>query len=231
MLELDKLHLRWPCYGVRRLTAELQNLGYKVGRKLVKRLMQEIAIEAIYPRPKTTQKAEGHKIYPYLLRNLKVERPNQVWQADITYVPMKRGYMYLIAIIDVYSRYVVEWSISNTMEAKWCVEAVNAAIHKYGKPEIFNTDQGSQFTSELFTGNLESNDIKISMDGKGRAIDNIFIERLWRSVKQENIYLKAYETGLELYKGLEEYFKDYNYHRVHQSLNYLKPIELYKNAA
>lgn len=231
MFELDKLHLLRPYYGLRRLTAELQKMGYPVGKKLVRRLMRVMGIEAMYPRPRTTQPVQGHKIYPYLLNGLSIHRPNQVWQADITYVPMKRGYMYLMAIIDVYSRYVVGWSVSNSMEAEWCAGVVEEAIAKHGKPEIFNTDQGSQFTSELFTGMLAGHEIKISMDGKGRAIDNIFIERLWRSVKQENIYLNAYETGLELYKGLEAYFHDYNHVRVHQSLDYSVPVKLYKPAA
>lgn len=231
MLEIDKIHLKWPYYGTRRMTAELQNMGYVVGRKLIRRLMRQMGIEVIYPRPNTSQPNKGHKIYPYLLRGLKIDHINQVWQTDITYVPMKRGFMYLMAVIDVHSRYVLNWSISNSMEAAWCTQVVQQAIEKYGQPEIFNTDQGSQFTSELFTEMLLGNNIKISMDGKGRATDNIYIERLWRNVKQENIYLNAYETGLDLYKGLEEYFHQYNNHRVHQALNYLTPIDIYKNVA
>ena len=231
MLEIDKIHLKWPYYGTRRMTAELQNMGYVVGRKLIRRLMRLMGIEVIYPRQNTSQPNKGHKIYPYLLRGLKIDHINQVWQTDITYIPMKRGFMYLMAVIDVHSRYVLNWSISNSMEAAWCTQVVQQAIEKYGNPEIFNTDQGSQFTSELFTEMLLGNNIKISMDGKGRATDNIYIERLWRNVKQENIYLNAYETGLDLYKGLEEYFYQYNNHRVHQALNYLKPIDIYKNVA
>jgi len=231
MLEIDKIHLKWPYYGTRRMTAELQNMGYVVGRKLIRRLMRLMGIEVIYPRQNTSQPNKGHKIYPYLLRGLKIDHINQVWQTDITYVPMKRGFMYLMAVIDVHSRYVLNWSISNSMEATWCTQVVQQAIKKHGTPEIFNTDQGSQFTSELFTEMLLGNSIKISMDGKGRATDNIYIERLWRNVKQENIYLNAYETGLELYKGLEKYFYQYNNHRVHQALNYLKPIDIYKNVA
>jgi len=231
MLEIDKIHLKWPYYGTRRMTAELQNMGYVVGRKLIRRLMRLMGIEVIYPRQNTSQPNKGHKIYPYLLRGLKIDHINQVWQTDITYVPMKRGYMYLMAIIDVYSRYVVGWSISNSMEAEWCAGVVEDAIAKHGTPEIFNTDQGSQFTSELFTSMLTGHNIKISMDGKGRAIDNIFIERLWRSVKQENIYINAYETGLDLYKGVEAYFKDYNHVRIHQSLYYSTPVQRYKPAA
>ena len=231
MLEIDKIHIKWPYYGTRRMTVELQNMGYVVGRKLIRRLMRLMGIEVIYPRQNTSQPNKGHKIYPYLLRGLKIDHINQVWQTDITYVPMKRGFMYLMAVIDVHSRYVLNWSISNSMEATWCTQVVQQAIKKHGTPEIFNTDQGSQFTSELFTEMLLCNNIKISMDGKGRATDNIYIERLWRNVKQENIYLNAYETGLELYKGLEKYFYQYNNHRVHQALNYLKPIDIYKNVA
>lgn len=231
MLEIDKIHIKWPYYGTRRMTVELQNMGYVVGRKLIRRLMRLMGIEVIYPRQNTSQPNKGHKIYPYLLRGLKIDHINQVWQTDITYVPMKRGFMYLMAVIDVHSRYVLNWSISNSMEATWCTQVVQQAIKKHGTPEIFNTDQGSQFTSELFTEMLLCNNIKISMDGKGRATDNIYIERLWRNVKQENIYLNAYETGLDLYKGLEEYFYQYNNHRVHQALNYLKPIDIYKNVA
>ena len=231
MLEIDKIHLKWPYYGTRRMTAELQNMGYVVGRKLIRRLMRLMGIEVIYPRQNTSQPNKDHKIYPYLLRGLKIDHINQVWQTDITYIPMKRGFMYLMAVIDVHSRYVLNWSISNSMEATWCTQVVQQAIKKHGTPEIFNTDQGSQFTSELFTEMLLCNNIKISMDGKGRATDNIYIERLWRNVKQENIYLNAYETGLELYKGLEKYFYQYNNHRVHQALNYLKPIDIYKNVA
>lgn len=231
MLEIDILHLRWPFYGARRLAKELQGMNYIVGKKRVKRLMRIMDLHVMYPKPRTSEKAEGHKIYPYLLRDLKIVRPNQVWETDITYIPMKKGFMYLIAIIDVYSRFVVGWSVSNSMEAKWCVEAAEEAIRQYGKPEIFNTDQGSQFTSDAFTGMLTGHDIKISMDGKGRALDNVFIERLWRNVKQEKIYINAYETGTELYHGLKNYFYDYNYLRIHQGLNYAKPCQVYNVAA
>lgn len=231
MLEIDKLHLKCPFYGVRRITKEMQNKGFNIGKKLVRRLIGIMDLETLYPKPKMTQQGKGHKIYPYLLKGLNIVQPNHVWETDITYIPMKHGYMYLMAIIDVYSRYVVGWSISNSMDKEWCVVVVNEAISRHGKPEIFNTDQGSQFTSELFTNTLLGHKIKISMDGKGRAIDNIFIERLWRSVKQENIYLNAYETGTDLYKGLKTYFYEYNYLRIHQSLDYAKPIELYKPAA
>ncbi len=228
---MDKLHIQRPCYGVRRIREELRKKGYSVGRKLIARLMRIMCIEAIYPRPSTTEKNSDHKIYPYLLKGLKIERPNQVWETDITYIPMKRGFMYMMAIIDVYSRYVVGWSVSNSMEAEWCVGVVEEAIKRFGKPEIMNTDQGSQFTSRIFTEMLTQQGVKISMDSKGRAIDNIYIERLWRSVKQENIYLHAYETGTDLYKGMESYFDDYNNHRVHQSLDYSVPIEVYKKAS
>jgi len=191
-------------------------------------LMKKINWKTIYREPKTTISNILHKKYPYLLRNLKTERRNQVWVTDITYIPMAKGFMYLIAIIDLHTRYVVNWSISNSMTADWCAEVLEEAIKKYGKPEIFNTDQGSQFTSDVFINILKDNDILISMDGKGRALDNIFIERLWRTVKYEDIYLKAYKNGLDLYEGLSQYFEFYNEVRFHQSLDYKTPSEIYK---
>jgi putative transposase len=190
--------------------------------------MKKINWKTIYREPKTTISNILHKKYPYLLRNLKTERRNQVWVTDITYIPMAKGFMYLIAIIDLHTRYVVNWSISNSMTADWCAEVLEEAIKKYGKPEIFNTDQGSQFTSDVFINILKDNDILISMDGKGRALDNIFIERLWRTVKYEDIYLKAYKNGLDLYEGLSQYFEFYNEVRFHQSLDYKTPSEIYK---
>jgi len=190
-------------------------------------MMKLMSIDVVYPKPNTSLANPENKIYPYLLKGLKVERSNQVWAMDITYVSMSHGFMYLAAIIDLHSRYVVHWDISNTMEAGWCKGIVASAIAKYGAPEIFNTDQGSQFTSSLFTVYLLDNSIKVSMDGRGRAIDNVFIERLWRSVKQENIYLNAYETGKEVYEGLKTYFDFYNQRRSHQSLDYKCPVELY----
>jgi len=217
--------------GVDRMTVWLRkDEGYKVNKKRVERLYRLLDIHAIVPGPHTSKANKEHKTYPYLLRNLEIKRKNQVWAIDITYIPMKKGYMYLVAIIDVYSRFVVGWSLSNTMEAEWCRDTVREAVSRYGKPEIINTDQGSQFTSEIFTSYLLENEITISMDGKGRATDNIFIERLWRTVKYEDIHIKAYETGIELYKGVRDYFKYYNFERRHSSINDSFPAEVYKVA-
>jgi putative transposase len=227
MALLDKQYLKTPFYGYRKMTKFLQAQNYQVNHKRVRRLMQLMGIEAIYSKPNTSQPNQAHKIYPYLLKGLSIRKANQVWATDITYVPMERGFMYLIAIIDLYSRYVLEWSVSNTMEAEWCRQTLQQAISKYGKPGIFNTDQGSQFTAELFIEVLLSNDIQPSMDGKGRAIDNIFVERLWRSVKYEDIYLKAYADGWQLEKGMESYFNFYNQERLHQSLDYQTPQKVY----
>lgn len=231
MRKIDKQYFKTPFYGVLRLTAWLQSQGYLVNEKRIRRLMKKINWRTIYREPRTTISDKTHYKYPYLLRDLIVERPNQVWAMDITYIPMEKGFMYLSAIIDLHSRYIVHWSISNTMSAEWCTEVVKYAIEKYGKPEIFNTDQGSQFTSEIFINQLKINDIKISMDGKGRALDNIFIERFWRNVKYENVYLNVYENGLDLYKGLDAYFKFYNSERLHQSLGYLTPERVYLKVA
>jgi len=227
---LDKQYLKTPFYGYRKMTKFLQGQGYQVNHKRVRRLMQLMGIEAIYTKPNTSQPNQAHKIYPYLLKGLPITKANQVWATDITYVPMERGFMYLMAIIDLYSRYVLQWSVSNTMEAEWCTQTLQKAISKYGKPAIFNTDQGSQFTAELFVGVLLSNGVQPSMDGKGRAIDNIFVERLWRSVKYEDIYLKAYEDGWQLEKGMSHYFNFYNQERLHQSLNYQTPQQVYQQA-
>jgi putative transposase len=223
---IDEEYLRHPYYGSRKMTEHLRRLEYEVNRKRVQRLMREMGIAAIYPR-KTTVPAVGHKIYPYLLRGVKVVRVNQVWSADITYVPMQRGFMYLTAVMDWYSRYVLSWRVSNTMETAFCLEALEEALGGHAAPEVFNTDQGSQFTSEAFTGRLEEAGIAISMDGRGRALDNVFIERLWRNVKYENIYLKEYMTAAELIEGLRQYFTDYNEERFHQSLDYRTPLEVY----
>ncbi len=231
MLQMDKQYFKTPFYGALRLTAELILSGYKVNIKRVRRLMKIVNWPTIYREPRTTISDKTHYKYPYLLRGLKIERCNQVWAMDITYIPMKTGFMYLAAIIDLNSRYVVQWSLSNTMSAEWCTEVLNGAIKNHGTPEIFNTDQGSQFTSEIFINTLIDNGIKISMDGRGRALDNIFIERLWRSVKYENIYLNVYENGLSLWEGLEKYFQFYNHQRLHQSLGYHTPKEKYVLAA
>lgn len=202
--------------------------GYKVNQKRIDRLYYRVmGLSAIMPGKHTSRRNKAHKVYPYLLRNLKVERPNQVWATDITYIPMRKGFMYLVAIIDLHSRYVLNWSVSNTMDAQWCKETLEEAIMLHGKPEIVNTDQGSQFTSEVFTRFVLSNNIKLSMDGKGRAIDNVFIERLWRSVKYESIYLNPPESGIELYEQLNKYFDYYNNRRRHQGIDNQIPFKRY----
>lgn len=202
-------------------------MGYRVNHKRVRRLMQILDWKTIYREPKTTVGNKQHKKYPYLLRGLEINRCNQVWATNITYIPMKPGFMYIMAVIDLHSRYVLHWSLSNTMSAEWCSEVLQETINQYGTPEIFNTDQGSQFTSDAFIKVLAQNDIKISMDGKGRALDNILVERLWRSVKYEHIYLNVYEDGLSLWKGLDGYFRFYNHERPHQSLSYKTTSECY----
>jgi putative transposase len=224
---MDEWHLRWPFYGSRRLTWLLQKDGYKVNRKHVQRLMRQMGMEAIYPRPRTSEPHPGHRIYPYLLRRVDVSRVNQVWCADITYVPMPHGFMYLVAILEWYSRYVLAWELSNTLESDFCVKALRAALRR-GRPEIFNTDQGAQFTSREFTTQLEDCGVAISMDGRRRALDNVFIERLWWSVKYEDIYLRAYETVSELDTGLRRYFKFYCHERPHQALGHRTPWEAYR---
>ena len=220
---IDEHFLKYPFKGVRRMTVWLRSEGHKVNRKRIGRLYRLMGLKTIYRRPWLSQPDKQNKVYPYLLKDLRIERPNQVWAADITYVPMKKGFLYLMAIIDLHSRYVINWGLSNSLEAGWCGEVLKEAISRHGQPEIFNTDQGSQFTSELFTGVLNKNEIRISMDGKGRAIDNIFIERLWRSVKYEHVYLNPAADGVELYRGLQEYFTFYNQARHHQSLEYRTP--------
>jgi len=226
---IDRHYLEAPFYGARKIAACLRSQGYIVNRKRVRRLMNLMGLKAIYRRPRTSKPAPGHKIYPYLPGDMKITRPNQVWAADITYIPMKRGFLYLVAIIDWYSRFVLAWRLSNTLEADFCVEALREALKK-GKPEIFNTDQGSQFTCEAFTKILEAKDIKISMDGKGSYNDNLFIERLWRTVKYEEVYLKAYRDGSEARQCLDSYFRFYNAGRPHQSLAYRTPGEVYATA-
>ncbi len=223
---IDRGYLDAPFYGSRKIVVWLKGQGHHVNRKRVRRLMRLMGIRAIYRRPCTSSPAPGHKIYPYLLKDLKITRPNQVWATDITYIPMAKGFMYLVAIIDVYSRYVLSWKLSNTMDTSFCIEALEEALLK-GKPEIFNTDQGAQFTSEAFTGLLKQHDIKISMDGKGSYNDNLFIERLWRTVKYEEVYLKAYQDGKEARTSLGKYFNFYNFERLHQALNYKTPVEVY----
>jgi len=224
---IDRQYLATPFYGARKVAVWLQSKGYTVNRKRVRRLMQIMGLRAIYRRPRTSQPGSGHKIYPYLLNGLQITRPNQVWAADITYIPMARGFLYLVAIIDVYSRYVLSWRLSNTLDADFCTEALAEALRK-GKPEIFNTDQGVQFTSEAFTELLQKHEVRISMDGKGSYNDNIFIERLWRSVKYEEVYLKDYQDGRDARIGIGEYFRFYNNERPHQALRYRTPSEVYR---
>lgn len=230
---LDEQYFKTPFYGVRRLRKLLQQLGHCIATSRVKRLMNLVNWKTIFRKPRTTKRNKLHPIYPYLLKDLKVERANQVWSIDITYVPMRRGFMYLCAIIDVHTRYVVAWGLSNTMTSQWCRTVVEDAIAMHGQPEIINSDQGSQFSSFEYTTLLTEREkpILISMDGKGRAIDNIFIERLWKSVKYECIYLRPCDDGVMLYETIREYFRFYNEERLHQSLNYRTPAQLFKNAA
>lgn len=223
---IDAQYMKRPFYGWRRMTYCLQREGYEVNHKRIRRLMRKMGIQAIYPKPKTSQPAEGHKIYPYLLRNLAITRINQVWSTDITYVPLRSGFMYLVAVIDWFSRYVLSWRLSNTLDGQFCLDALHEALC-LGKPEIFNTDQGAQFTAHAYTSALEDAQIRISMDGKGRALDNVFIERLWRTVKYEDIYLQEYETVPMLYAGLDSYFQFYNHERPHQGLDNETPAEVH----
>jgi putative transposase len=227
MRQLDELYLKWPFYGSRRLCDELRQQGHRVNRKRVQRLLRKMGLTAVYPKPRTSQPGKGHKIYPYLLRGLSIERPNQVWASDICYIPMAKGFMYLTVIMDWHSRRVLAWRISNTLETDACVEALEEALLRYGAPEIFNTDQGAQYTSEAFTAVLKAHEVKISMDGKGRWVDNVFVERLWRSVKYEDVYLRAYDTPAALRTGLIDYFQFYNTERRHQALNRQTPDAVY----
>jgi putative transposase len=227
MRRIDEQYLATPFFGSRRMAVHLSLPDAPVNRKRVQRLMQTMGIEAIYPKKRTTIPGLGHKVYPYLLRNLNVDRPNKVWCTDITYIPLRRGFMYLVAVMDWYSRFVLSWSLSNSLDASFCVTALEEAF-ELGRPEIFNSDQGAQFTCENFRNCLEEKSISISMDGRGRALDNVFIERLWRSLKYEDIYLKDYEQVDDLHKGLGHYFEFYNYRRRHQALEYETPYEVYK---
>jgi putative transposase len=228
MRRIDEIHLKLPFFGSRKIRDRLQREGYRVNRKKVQRLMRLMGIHALYPKKRRTSLPEkGHKIYPYLLRNVAVVRPNQVWAADICYIPMARGFLYLVAIMDWYSRKVLSWRLSNTLDTEFCVEALEEALHRCGVPEIFNTDQGAQFTSAAFTGKLKEANVRISMDGKGRWIDNVFVERLWRSLKYEEVYLKAYETVALAHRGIGGYLDFYNQERPHQSLDRLTPDEVY----
>jgi putative transposase len=223
---IDEQYTRTPFYGWPRMTAYLRRRKLAVNHKRVQRLMQIMGLVAIYPKPKTTQAAEQAQVYPYLLRGLAITRPNQVWSSDITYVRMAHGFMYLVAIIDWFSRYVLAWQLSNTLDGRFCLDALQQAL-QHNQPQIFNTDQGVQFTAHEFTHTLEMTGIRISMDGRGRALDNIFVERLWRSVKYEDIYLKDYATVPALETGLDSYFQFYNHERPHQSLQYRTPVEVH----
>jgi putative transposase len=227
---IDEYYLKAPSYGSRRMTAWLREQGFVINRKRVQRLMHQLGLEAIYPKPKLSQKHPAHVVYPYLLRGLAITHANQVWCTDITYLPVLRGHFYLIAIMDWYSRKVLAWRISNTLEVEFCVEALEAALLDDGNPEIFNSDQGSQFTSQAFTDCLKRVNVQISMDGRGRYLDNIFIERLWRSLKYELIYLMAFENGTHLNQEVKKWFNWYNQERLHQSLDYRTPDEVYRNS-
>lgn len=229
---LDELYLEDPTRGTRRMSKELCKKGFKIGRGHVRTLMRVMRLKTVYCRPRTTIMDPTKYKYPYLLRNLPIVRPNQVWGIDITYIPMPKGFMYMFAIIDLYSRFIVGWSLSNSMEAEWVVETIKLAIEKNGKPEIINSDQGSQFTSDVYVEYIKSKEtIKISMDGKGRAIDNVFIERFWRTIKYDKIYLVRPETPTVLYQACREFIEYYNYKRDHSSIGDLTPREVYKQAA
>jgi putative transposase len=222
MRAIDEQYLRMPFYGSRKLAEVLS-----INRKHAQRLMRVMGIEAIYPKRRTTWPGAGHKIYPYLLRNMEITRPDQVWASDITYVPLRHGFLYLVAVMDWYSRYVLSWRLSNTLTGSFCIEALDEALSQ-ARPEIFNSDQGSQFTATAFTSRLESCGIAVSMDGRGRAIDNVFIERLWRSVKYEEVYLRDYTDGWRAEDSLCAYFRFYNDERIHQALGYRTPLDIYR---
>jgi len=229
MRRLDEQYTATPYYGVRRMTAGLRRQGWEVNAKRVRRLLRLMGLEAIYPKPKLSRPGQGQVIYPYLLRGVEIKRVNQVWSADITYVRMARSWLYLVAVMDWFSRYVLSWRLSASLESDFCVEAVSEALRR-ATPEIFNTDQGSQFTSEAFTGRLKQQGVRISMDGRGRCLDNVFTERLWRSVKYEEVYLKDYQESSEAQRGLRRYFRHYNRERLHQALGYRTPAEIYGGA-
>ncbi len=224
---IDQQYLKTPFYGSRRMTAYLREQGYQVNRKRVQRLMHQLGLQAIYPKPKLSKPHPEHTVYPYLLRGVEIARVNQVWSTDITYLPVLKGHFYLVAIMDWYSRKVLSWQVSNTMDVQFCIAVLNEALTRYPKPEIFNSDQGAQFTANAFTQRLKQAKVHISMDGRGRCHDNIFIERLWRSVKWELIYIKAFDHGAHLMEEVKIWFNFYNQLRPHQSLNYRTPDEIY----
>ena len=231
MALIDRFHLKRPFYGSRRIRDWLEDEGHQVSRKKVRRLMRTMGLAALYPKRNLSLANHAHKVYPYLLRGLVIDRPNQAWATDITYIPMARGFVYLVAIMDWHSRKVLSWRVSNTLDTSFCVDALREAIETHGAPEIFNTDQGSQFTSENFTSVLKQHDIRISMDGKGRWVDNVFVERLWRSVKYEEVYLKAYDSIGAARASLGKYFAFYNTERRHQSLDRRTPDSVYYQSA
>jgi putative transposase len=231
MALIDRCHLQHPFYGSRRIRDWLEDQGHRVNRKKVRRLMRTMDLTAQYPKRNLSLANQAHKVYPYLLRDLVIDRPNQVWATDITYIPMARGFVYLVAIMDWYSRKVLSWRVSNTLDTGFCVDALEEALETYGTPEIFNTDQGSQFTSEDFTGVLKQHGIRISMDGKGRWVDNVFVERPWRSVKYEEVYLRAYDSIPDARASLGRYFAFYNAERRHQSLDRRTPDSVYYKSA
>lgn len=227
---IDEQYTKTPFYGYRKMTRWLWLQGYHVNKKRVLRLMQKMGLQAIYPKPKLSKPEKSHLIYPYLLRDVKIIRPDQVWSCDITYIRLLKGFIYLVAIMDWYSRYVLSWEVSITLETDFCVAALRRALER-GHPEIFNTDQGAQFTSNDFISELKSNSIRISMDGRGRVMDNIFVERLWRTLKYEEVYLKDYETTFEAVDSIRTYFKFYNEERLHQALDYKTPAQIYKGSS
>jgi putative transposase len=229
MRRIDEQYLKTPFFGSRRMAIVLAEEGEEVNRKRVKRLMGLMGLEAIHPGPRTTVNNPGHKVYPYLLRGVAIERRDQVWSSDITYIPMHRGFMYLTAVIDRYSRHVLSWSLSNSLDGRSCLESLEEAL-RGGKPEIFNTDQGVQYTARSFTGRLESVGVSVRMDGRGRALDDVFVERLWRSLKYEEVYLKDYRSVAELVSGLTSWFRFYNEERPHQGLKYRTPAQVYQEA-
>jgi len=227
MSEIDRQFLETPFYGSRQMARHLRRRGYDVGRTRIRRLMRMMGLQAIYQKPRTSTPNRHHRVYPYLLRGLSIKRANQVWCADITYIPMRRGFLYLVAVMDWHTRAVLSWRLSNTIDSSFCVEALEEALSRYGKPEIFNTDQGSQFTSEEFTGALSGAGVRISMDGKGRWMDNVFIERLWRSLKYECVYLREFESGFEARREIGRWLDYYNTDRPHSSLVDKTPMEVY----
>lgn len=227
MSRIDRQFLQTPCYGSRQMARHLRRQGYAVGRTRIRRLMRLMGLQAIYQKPRTSVPNEQRRVYPYLLRGLAIDRPNQVWCSDITYIPMQRGFMYLVAVMDWHTRAVLSWRLSNTMDSGFCVEALTEALSRYGAPEIFNTDQGAQFTGEEFTETLSGAGVRISMDGKGRWMDNVFIERLWRSLKYEGVYLREFETGHQAKAKIERWLDYYNTNRPHSSLGDKTPMEAY----